>query len=169
MLEFTPANINNQTLYKSVYHDRNKTRSNLPFQIALYINLWFFPIWLLISAINLEAKYDNLTGVYKLIAVAIFLILAVSESVKLYLGYLGNLGGKIPELASCWVILILIQFPLVMFLLFDHETLSHYSEMVVSFFMICLLLIEIITGMIALKNLADHHAKVFYLMHLYDT
>lgn len=145
----------------------NKTRSNLPFQIALYLNLWLFPIWLIISIINLDAKYNNLSNIYKLIAVTIFLILSIFESLKLYLGYAGNLIGKIPELTSCWLISILIQLPLEMYLLFDYWILFHYSEILVNSFMVCLLFIEIITGMIALKNLANHHAKVFYLMHLY--
>ncbi|KAK9302734.1 hypothetical protein QLX08_005353 [Tetragonisca angustula] len=169
MSQFPVTNITNETFSKLMYYDRNKTRSNLPFQIALYVNLWLFPIWLLISIVNLDAKYNNLSNVYKLLTVATFLVLSIFESLKLYLGYLGNLTGKIPELTSCWLISILIQLPLEAFLLFDRGISSHYSETLINFFMVCLLLIEIITGMIALMNLADHRAKVFYLMHLYDT
>ncbi|KAG9428793.1 transmembrane protein 17B [Apis mellifera carnica] len=167
MVKFTETNIINETSSNLKYYDYNKTRSNLPFQIALYLNLWLFPIWLIISIINLDAKYNNLSNIYKLIAVTIFLILSIFESLKLYLGYAGNLIGKIPELTSCWLISILIQLPLEMYLLFDYWILFHYSEILVNSFMVCLLFIEIITGMIALKNLANHHAKVFYLMHLY--
>ncbi|XP_026674424.1 transmembrane protein 17A-like, partial [Ceratina calcarata] len=132
-------------------------------------NLWVFPVWLLIIIINLDAKYYELTNVYKLVAVAVFLVLSIFEILKLYLGYLGNLGGKIPELASCWLISILIQFPLEMFLLCDHGMLPNSTEIFINSFMVCLLLIEIITGVIALKNLADHRAKVFYLTQLYST
>ncbi|CAL7950811.1 unnamed protein product [Xylocopa violacea] len=167
MLAFTPQDINNQISYKSIYPDCSEIHPNLPLQITLYLNLWFSPGWLVVSFINLTLKYDNLTDVYKLISVAIFLVFTISEFAKLYLGYLGNLAGRIPELASCWVISILIELPLVMFLLFDQQTLSHRSEKYANCLMICFLLTEIITGMIALKNLADKHAKVFYLMHLY--
>ncbi|XP_003400170.1 transmembrane protein 17-like isoform X1 [Bombus affinis] len=169
MSQFTTTNVINETSSKLMYHDYNKTRSNLPFQIALYVNLWLFPVWLLITVVNLDAKYNNLTNVYKLLTIAIFLILSIFESLKLYLGYLGNLTGKIPELTTCWLISILIQLPLEAFLLFDRGIPSHYSETFINSFMVCLLLIEIITGTIALMNLADHRAKVFYLMHLYNT
>lgn len=40
-------------------------------------------------------QYHSLTNVYKGISVALFLILFISESFKLYLGYLGNLAGKV--------------------------------------------------------------------------
>lgn len=45
-------------IYIYKYVPDNKTRSNLPFQIALYLNLWLFPIWLIISIINLDAKVN---------------------------------------------------------------------------------------------------------------
>lgn len=45
-------------IYVYKYVPDNKTRSNLPFQIALYLNLWLFPIWLIISIINLDAKVN---------------------------------------------------------------------------------------------------------------
>ncbi|CAK9812286.1 Transmembrane protein 17B [Anthophora plagiata] len=168
MSKFIATNIINERCLKLTYHNRNETKSNLPFQITLYTNVWFFPLWLLTIVINLDAKYESLTNVYKFVTVAVFLVLSISESFKLYLGYIGNLAGKIPELASCWLILILIQLPLEMFLLLDHGLLSHSSEMFMNSIMVCLLLVEIVTGMMALTNLANCCAKTFYLMHVYD-
>ncbi|XP_034178053.2 transmembrane protein 17 isoform X1 [Osmia lignaria lignaria] len=158
----------NRTFSKSMYRKRNKTKSSLPFQMALYINLWLFPVWLLIVITNLDVKYDSLTNIYKLIGLMVFLILLISEILKLYLGYIGNLAGKIPELASCWFISLLIQLPLEMFLLLDHELLPQYSETIINCVMVFLLVVEIFTGIIALKNLADYRAKTFYLMQLYN-
>ncbi|CAK9819318.1 Transmembrane protein 17B [Anthophora quadrimaculata] len=168
MSKLIATNIINERCLKLTYHNRNETKSNLPFQITLYINAWFFPLWLLTIVINLDAKYESLTNVYKFVTVAVFLVLSISESLKLYLGYIGNLAGKIPELASCWLILILIQLPLEMFLLLDHGLLSHSSEMFMNSIMVCLLFVEIVTGMMALTNLANCCAKTFYLMHVYD-
>ncbi|XP_076242044.1 transmembrane protein 17B isoform X2 [Calliopsis andreniformis] len=135
--------------------------------MALYINLWLFPVWLLITTVNLDIKYHNLTSVYKVIIVATFLIFSMLECLRLYLGYVGNLGGKIPELASFWLISILIQFPLEVFFLSDHGILLHYSDIIINSFMICLLFIEVIMGMHALKNLSDQRAKTFYMVQLY--
>ncbi|XP_078053061.1 transmembrane protein 17B isoform X1 [Augochlora pura] len=148
---------------------RNKIKSNLPFQIVLYINLWFFPIWLLVVAYNLDLNYSKyVKDVCNAILLVIFAILLVSDSLKLYLGYLGNLGGKIPELAACWLISLLIQLPLEMFLVFNHRTLFEHNNIFVHYFMIGLLFLEIVMGAIALKNLAELRARTFYLAQLYN-
>ncbi|XP_011066885.1 PREDICTED: transmembrane protein 17B-like isoform X2 [Acromyrmex echinatior] len=157
------------------YHDRkkefydigNQIQSNLPLQMALYFNVWMYPVWFFIIFINLDAKYYYLTDVYKFITVAVFIIISVLEGIRLYLGYLGNLAEKIPELASFWLISTLIHFPLEMFLLFDSKTRPHFSEIIINSIMAFLLVTEIITATVALKKSADHHAKRFYVAQLY--
>lgn len=133
-----------------------------------------------------------MTDVYKFITIAIFIVISVLESIRLYLGYLGNLAEKvvylnfkldwlkiginikniyistqIPELASFWLISTLIHFPLEMVLLFDSQTKSHVSETVANGIMMFLLVTEIVTATIALRNSANHHAKRFYVAQLY--
>ncbi|KAK2583316.1 hypothetical protein KPH14_009318 [Odynerus spinipes] len=157
------------------YHDRkkefydigNQVQSSLPLQMALYFNVWLLPIWFFISIISLDSKYFQLTDVYKFITVAIFLLISILECTRLYLGYLGNLAEKIPELASFWLISTLIQLPLELFLLLDSRTMLQLSEKIVNSLMIIFLTIEIIAGTIALKNSANHHAKRFYIAQLY--
>ncbi|XP_015181117.1 PREDICTED: transmembrane protein 17B-like isoform X2 [Polistes dominula] len=139
------------------YHDRkkefydigNQIQSSLPLQMALYFN------------------YFQLTDVYKFITVAVFLLISVLECTRLYLGYLGNLDEKIPELASFWLISTLIQFPLELFILLDSRTMLNFTEQIINSVMIFFLSIEIIFGTIALKNSAYHHAKRFYIAQLY--
>jgi len=70
-------------------------------------------------------------------------------------------------LASFWLISTLIHFPLEMFLLLDNKTKPHISEMIANSSMMFLLLAEILIATIALKRLADHHAKKFYVAQLY--
>lgn len=131
-----------------------------------------------------------MTDVYKVITIAVFIVISTLESLRLYLGYLGNLAEKviyfneidklwrqinvtnitftqIPELASFWLISTLIHFPLEMFLLFDNKTIPHLSETIANSIMSFLLVVEIITATIALKQLANHHAKRFYIAQLY--
>ncbi|XP_046421804.1 transmembrane protein 17B-like isoform X2 [Neodiprion virginianus] len=112
--------------------------------------------------------YHKLSDIYKFITVGVFVIVAVSECIRLYLGYLGNLAEKIPELACFWLISTLIQFPLQMFTLVDGRMLPGRGEHVVNSVMLVFLLTEIITGTIALRNSANHHAKRFYLAQLYE-
>ncbi|KAI4500869.1 hypothetical protein M0802_004080 [Mischocyttarus mexicanus] len=158
------------------YHDRkkefydigNQIQSSLPLQMALYFNVHFLPIWFFIGVISLDYKYFQLTDVYKFITVAVFLLISVLECTRLYLGYLGNLDEKIPELASFWLISTLIQFPLELFLLLDSRTMLNFIEQIVNSVMVFFLSIEIIFGTIALKNSAYHHAKRFYIAQLYE-
>ncbi|KAM0736146.1 Transmembrane protein 17B [Formica fusca] len=152
---------------KEFYDVGNQIQSNLPLQMALYFNVGIFPLWFAIIIVNLDAKYYYLTDVYKVITIAVFIVISTLESLRLYLGYLGNLAGKIPELASFWLISTLIHFPLEMFLLFDSKTIPHLSETIANGVMSFLLITEIITATIALKQLANHHAKRFYIAQLY--
>lgn len=133
----------------------------------MYSNVWVFPVWLLVLIVCIDAKYKNLSDVYKVLTITVFMIISLLEGVRLYLGYLGNLAGKIPELASFWLISALIQLPLEAFLLFDSDTLSPFTETVVNSIMIFLVVTEIMTATIALRSLADHRAKRFYLAQLY--
>ncbi|GAB1865135.1 Transmembrane protein 17 [Camponotus japonicus] len=152
---------------KEFYDVGNQIQSNLPLQMALYFNVGIFPLWFVVIIVNLDAKYYYLTDVYKVITIAVFIVISTLESLRLYLGYLGNLAEKIPELASFWLISTLIHFPLEMFLLFDNKTIPHLSETIANGVMSLLLVIEIITATIALKQLANHHAKRFYIAQLY--
>lgn len=158
-----------------VYHDHKKeffdigveVRSNLLLQIALYFNVWFYPIWIWILLCNLDAKYYKLSDVYQFITVAVFIAVTILEGVRLYLGYLGNLSIKIPELASFWLISTLLQLPLEMFLIFDRKTIPELDEKIANYIAIFFLLVEITTGTMALRSLADSHAKRFYIAQLY--
>ncbi|EZA54134.1 hypothetical protein X777_05984 [Ooceraea biroi] len=152
---------------REFYDIGNQIQSNLPLQMALYFNVWVYPLWFLVMLVNLDAKYYYLTDVYKFITVAVFSVISIFEGIRLYLGYLGNLVEKIPELASFWLVSTLIHFPLEMFLLLDKKTKAHISETIANGSMMFLLVIEIVTATVALRKLAEHHAKRFYVAQLY--
>ena len=40
----------------------------------------------------------------------------MNQVVRLYLGYLGNLGERVPELAGFWLLTILLQLPMQVFI-----------------------------------------------------
>ncbi|XP_015605499.1 transmembrane protein 17B [Cephus cinctus] len=157
------------------YHDRKKEfydiehhiKSSLPLQMALYFNIWLFVPWFLITVCCLDMKYYRLSDLYKFATITVFIVISVLECARLYLGYMGNLAEKIPELAGFWLISTLLQFPLEMFLILDGGTMPLLGEIVVNGIMLFLLVTEIITGTMALKHSADHHAKRFYLAQLY--
>ena len=68
-----------------------------------------------------DVKYHLLNYLYKFVLVTILVAIIIIEVVRLYLGYLGNLTEKVPELAGFWLLTILLQLPLQGFLLFNTD------------------------------------------------
>ena len=66
-------------------------------------------------------KYHLLNYLYKFVLVTVIVAVIIIELVRLYLGYLGNLTEKVPELAGFWLLTILLQLPLQGFLLLNTD------------------------------------------------
>lgn len=144
-----------------------RTKSHLVFQMALYLNIWLYPFWFIVSLVSLDGKYHRLSDMYKVLTVTFFLVQSISEAIRIYLGYCGNLAGKIPELVSFWLVSSLIQFPLGLFSLCDYDTLPTIGETVTNCLRMFLLIGQIMTGTMALKSLSEHSARLFYLRRVY--
>ncbi|TKS73212.1 Transmembrane protein 17B [Collichthys lucidus] len=131
-------------------HDK-RVLSSLPLQMSLYFNMWFFPLWWISEIVMLQLKYPALPDYYKFILVTILIMMTLIEAIRLFLGYAGNLQEKVPELAGFWLLSILLQFPLILFQLFNEAILIQpwreaftsfspysYSHSVVSIFLMSL-------------------------------
>ena len=99
----------------------NQLVSNLPLQMVLYLNVIYFPCWLGVTIMVTSVKFHLLNYLYKFVLVTILVAVIIIEVVRLYLGYLGNLTEKVPELAGFWLLTILLQLPLQGFLLFNTD------------------------------------------------
>ncbi|XP_040292105.1 transmembrane protein 17 [Bufo bufo] len=93
--------------------------SSLPLQMSLYFNTFYFPFWWICDVLALQLKYSLLPDHYKFILVTLLILMSLIEVIRLYLGYSGNLQEKVPELAGFWLLSILLQLPLLLFLLSD--------------------------------------------------
>ncbi|XP_053307175.1 transmembrane protein 17 [Spea bombifrons] len=93
--------------------------SSLPLQMSLYFNTFYFPFWWICYVLMLQLKYVLLPDYYKFILVTLLILMTVIEVIRLFLGYSGNLQEKVPELAGFWLLSILLQLPLLLFLLFN--------------------------------------------------
>ncbi|XP_075698383.1 transmembrane protein 17A-like [Rhinoderma darwinii] len=93
--------------------------SSLPLQMSLYFNTFYFPVWWICDVLTLQLKYVLLPDHYKFILVTLLILMSVIEVIRLFLGYSGNLQEKVPELAGFWLLSILLQLPLLLFLLCD--------------------------------------------------
>ncbi|XP_069684449.1 transmembrane protein 17B-like [Periplaneta americana] len=142
----------------------NEIVSNLPLQMSLYFNVIFFPFWLCTVITMLQLKYECLSNIYRFIVVTILIAVIGIECLRLYMGYLGNLTEKIPELAGFWMLSLLLQFPLQMFLFVNEETIPSPIERAVQGIMLSFLIVQLISGFFALRHASQHQAKRFHIM-----
>ncbi|KAI9098755.1 hypothetical protein DFS34DRAFT_88212 [Phlyctochytrium arcticum] len=93
--------------------------SNLPLQIVLYYNLWFYPCWLIGMAVSLNWKftYFELPSLSRFLLAALLAISIPFEVFRLLLGYSGNLRERVPELAGCFLFTLFPQILIVTYYL----------------------------------------------------
>ncbi|KAM6051033.1 transmembrane protein 17B-like [Theristicus caerulescens] len=108
-------------------------------------------------------QYHLLPQHYQFLLVAAFLILSLAEGCRLYLGYVGNLQEKVPELAGFLLLSFLIQLPLLLFLLTDSHVIRLPLEMAVHSLFLAFLVAEIVAAFLALKTMTKQLAAQFYL------
>ncbi|XP_061408111.1 transmembrane protein 17 [Lethenteron reissneri] len=88
--------------------------SSLPLQMSLYLNAFYYPCWVTSEAVMLATKYPYMATHYCVVLTTVLVFMAVIEMSRLYLGYAGNLGEKVPELAGFWLLSLLLQTPLLL-------------------------------------------------------
>uniref|UniRef100_A0A8D0H8G2 Transmembrane protein 17 n=1 Tax=Sphenodon punctatus TaxID=8508 RepID=A0A8D0H8G2_SPHPU len=145
----------------------NEIVSSLPLQMSLYFNLYFFPFWWVSSVVMLQLKYPVLPDYYKFILVTIIILVSLIESIRLYLGYVGNLQEKVPELAGFWLLSLLLQFPIVLFLLFNEGLKIQPLERAVHIVFVLFLTFQVAAAFLALKRMVNQLATRFHL-HEFD-
>ncbi|KAM6297895.1 transmembrane protein 17B-like [Aegotheles albertisi] len=158
--------INNKTWDSGtahLYHPAHEVLASLPLQMMLYFNVYYFPIWCLAEGMMLQLKYHLLPQHYQFLLVTAFLILSLAEGSRLYLGYVGNLQEKVPELAGFLLLSFLIQLPLLLFLLTDSHTIRLPLEVTMHSLLLTFLLAEIAAAFFALKTMTKQLAAQFYL------
>ncbi|XP_067163162.1 transmembrane protein 17B-like [Apteryx mantelli] len=136
----------------------NKTRDSGSAQI-------YHPVTLSLAAL---LQYSLLPRYYQLLLVAAFLILSLAEGFRLYLGYIGNLQEKVPELAGFLLLSFLIQLPLLLFLLTDNNIIRLPLETAVHILYLAFLASEIPVAFFALRAMTKQLAMQFYLQQFKD-
>nr|XP_020646242.1 transmembrane protein 17 [Pogona vitticeps] len=145
----------------------NEIVSSLPLQMSLYFNLFFFPFWWVSSVVMLQLKYPVLPDYYKFILVTVIILTSLIEFIRLYLGYMGNLQEKVPELAGFWLLSLLLQLPLILFLLLNEGLKIQPLERAVNIIFVIFLAFQVISAFLALKRMVNQLATRFRL-HEFD-
>ncbi|XP_009461010.1 PREDICTED: transmembrane protein 17A-like [Nipponia nippon] len=130
------------------YHPAHEVLASLPLQMMLYFNVYYFPVWCLAEGMMLQLKYHLLPQHYQFLLVAAFLILLLAEGCRLYLGYVGNLQEKVPELAGFLLLSPITPLPL---------------EMAMHSLFLAFLVAEIMAAFLALKTMTKQLAAQFHL------
>ncbi|XP_007936222.1 transmembrane protein 17 [Orycteropus afer afer] len=160
---------------RTVFSDSNRTGpeynegpddemvSSLALQVSLYFNTYFFPLWWVSSITMLYTKYSILPDYYKFIVVTIIILVTLIEAIRLYLGYMGNLQEKVPELAGFWLLSLLLQLPLILFLLFNEGLKSLPMEKAIHIIFTLFLTFQVVAAFLALKRMVNQLATRFHL------
>ena len=101
--------------------------------------------------------------IYQILLATILIAFSGLEISRLYLGYLGNLTEKVPELSGFWL-LTLIQLPVLCFYTFYHNFLSVPFEQALNLVLLAFLTGELIFGYEANKSLVKHQLQKFHLL-----
>ena len=156
-----------------LHNDRKKINSggtylvsNLALQMALYFNCCFSPFWVIICVMMLFLKYEKLNQYYKFVLIVVYVVMVSIEVVRLFLGYAGNLQEKVPELAGFWLVTLVLQLPLICFLLFNEAMLILPMERAANIVMLIFVAFEIIQGYRAVKRMTDSQVQKFHLRQM---
>ncbi|XP_073453085.1 transmembrane protein 17 [Aquarana catesbeiana] len=136
--------------------------SSLLLHISLYFNCFYFPFWWVCDVVALQLKYVLLPDHYKFILVTLLILMSVIEVIRLFLGYSGNLQEKVPELAGFWLLSILLQLPLLLFLIFDPGAEPLPLERVSHGILVVLLLFQIPVSSLTLRRTTKRLAGRFH-------
>ncbi|XP_036382124.1 transmembrane protein 17A [Megalops cyprinoides] len=145
------------------YITANEVASHLPLQMLLYFNAFYFPFWWLSEVFTLDVKFDLLPRYYQGLLVTGIALLTVFEGLRLYLGYVGNLKEKVPELAGFWLLTFLFQLPILLFFLTDEGTIILPLERAVHSIYLLFIVSEVLAAFLALRTMSRKLTLQFHL------
>uniref|UniRef100_A0A8C6ILI4 Transmembrane protein 17 n=1 Tax=Mus spicilegus TaxID=10103 RepID=A0A8C6ILI4_MUSSI len=141
----------------------NEMVSSLALQMSLYFNSYFFPLWWVSCIVMLHLKYSILPDYYKFIVITVVILITLIEAIRLYLGCMGNLQEKVPELAGFWLLSLLLQLPLILFLLLNDGLRNLPLEKAIHIIFTIFLTFQVISAFLTLKKMVNQLAARFHL------
>uniref|UniRef100_A0A672IHD9 Transmembrane protein 17A-like n=1 Tax=Salarias fasciatus TaxID=181472 RepID=A0A672IHD9_SALFA len=157
---------NNRTADSDFKRQQEDLVSHLPLQMLLYFNMFYFPCWWFSAVFMLEVKYPYLPGYYQALLITGIVLLTLIEVIRLYLGYIGNLKEKVPELAAFWLLSFMFQLPVLLFFLTDEGILILPLERAVHSLYLTFLLAQIVASFLALRTMTRKLTLLFHLRQI---
>ncbi|RUS77900.1 hypothetical protein EGW08_014331 [Elysia chlorotica] len=163
-----PVNRRKDELQHRIVPKNHEYVTNLPLQMALYFNTFFFPFWFIGCLVILELKWQRLDELYRIVLVAIYIVYFIIECIRLYLGYLGNLMERVPELAGSWLLTLLLSFPLIILLVANDNAVLLPFERALHIVMALFVVAEVILGYLAIRTMVDYQVTKYHLQQFSD-
>eukprot|EP00045_Choanoeca_perplexa_P000209 m.13362 g.13362 ORF g.13362 m.13362 type:complete len:216 (-) comp10146_c0_seq7:167-814(-) len=97
--------------------------SSLAFQMLMYFNALYFPVWLLLIVFTTkEAEFPFIFSDF--IGLILYSMLLPLEAIRLYLGHRGNLNESSPSLTSFLIASGLFEMPLLLIVMLRNSSLA---------------------------------------------
>lgn len=141
----------------------NEVVSSLSLQMVIYFSALFFPCWLVTSLVMMTLKFQYVSNLYQFILVAIYFAVPLIEVIRLYIGHVGNLEEKVPELAGSWLLSLLLQLPLLLFLILVPGTWSLPMDYAVNSIFLIFVILHLIFGYQAINITAAHQTRLYHM------
>ncbi|XP_031425811.1 transmembrane protein 17A [Clupea harengus] len=141
----------------------NEVVAHLPLQMLMYFNMYFFPFWWTSEMVMLELKFSLLPAYYQCLLVTGVVLLTIFEIMRIYLGYVGNLEEKVPELAGFWLLTFFFQLPILLFFVTDEGILIAPLERAVHAIYLLFVLTETLASFLALRDMSRKLTLQFHL------
>eukprot|EP00045_Choanoeca_perplexa_P000207 m.13352 g.13352 ORF g.13352 m.13352 type:complete len:191 (-) comp10146_c0_seq4:167-739(-) len=136
--------------------------SSLAFQMLMYFNALYFPVWLLLIVFTTkEAEFPFIFSDF--IGLILYSMLLPLEAIRLYLGHRGNLNESSPSLTSFLIASGLFEMPLLLIVMLRNSSLAF--EAIANSILMVFLLSGIFLGFRAIVHLNRERSLRFQLLY----
>uniref|UniRef100_A0AC11DVL5 Transmembrane protein 17 n=1 Tax=Ovis aries TaxID=9940 RepID=A0AC11DVL5_SHEEP len=131
----------------------NEMVSSLALQMSLYFNTYFFPLWWVSSIMMLQMKVNTC---FTTSPWHCYLVSNTQSS-----SYFSK--SQVPELAGFWLLSLLLQLPLILFLLFNEGLTNLPLEKAVHIIFTIFLTFQVVSAFLTLRKMVNQLATRFHL------
>ena len=154
--------------------------SNLPLQMLMHFNIYYGLFWglLVLATMIFRESYLPTNSSYLVLCPLILSVWCMVEPVRLYLGYVGNLQEKVPQLTGFWLLTLIPQIPLAFFFIVAEPIsfspvansnsipLQLSSDLASSIILLIMYIQEAIVGYVALRNMVRSQVLKFHILNI---
>ncbi|XP_017196227.1 transmembrane protein 17 isoform X2 [Oryctolagus cuniculus] len=137
----------------------NEMVSSLALQMSLYFNTYFFPLWWVSCIMMLQLKVSLRFSVCRGPFCAPLMLLHCPEMEWSQYFF----KPQVPELAGFWLLSLLLQLPLILFLLFNEGLTNLPLEKAIHIIFTIFLTFQVVSAFLTLRKMVNQLATRFHL------